>query len=237
MRRYLIKPIASLASPDTNILPLRKLYRYVEQASIPMPDRMQSYNLLDHFGALKVFNKDFIEAVNPQQPLILLRDVYSETNSKHLINRMLAFDFKFTLADNDLRKVTQMCELAGLQVVFPLLEDELVEFSTRLPHRLKLRGTRLRPFFKEALRGFLPDETIAKKKHGFGLPFGVWLSQHKPLNEFVHDSLTDLKRRNVIRPKFINEVFNIHSSTHPGYYGTMIWNLMMLEQWYEHHID
>ena len=237
VRKYLIEPIASLASPDTKILPLRKLSRYVEQASIPMPDRMESYNLLNHFGVFKVFNTDFIETVNPQQPLTLLRKVYSEINSKHLINRMLAFDFKFTLADNDLRKVTQMCELAGLQVVFPLLNDELVEFSTRLPHRLKLKGIRLRPFFKEALRGFLPDETIAKKKHGFGLPFGIWLSEHKPLKEFVHDSLNGLKGRNVIQPEFIDEVFKMHSSTHAGYYGTMIWNLMMLEQWYEHHID
>ena len=40
----------------------------------------------------------------------------------------------------------------------------------RLPPEYKLKGLTLRWFFKEALRGFLPDEIIAKKKHGFGLP-------------------------------------------------------------------
>ncbi len=237
VRKYCIEPIVSLASPHTKILPLRKFVRYVEQASMPMPDRMESYNLLSHFGVSKVFNKDFTKAVNPQQPLTLLKQVYFETDAKYLVNRMLALDLKFTLADNDLPKVTRMCELAGVQVVFPLLEDELVEFSTRLPHHFKLKGTRLRPFYKESLRGFLPDKTIAKKKHGFGLPFGVWLNQYKPLNEFVRDTLNDLKRRDIIRPEFIDEVFTVHLSTHGGYYGTMIWILMMLEQWYQHHVD
>ena len=53
------------------------------------------------------------------------------------------------------------------------LDDALLEFSCRLPVEYKLRGLKLRWFFKEALRGFLPDEIITKKKHGFGLPFGV----------------------------------------------------------------
>ena len=47
-----------------------------------------------------------------------------------------------------------------------------------LPPDWKLRPFKLRWFFKEALRGFLPDEIITKKKHGFGLPFGVWMGRH-----------------------------------------------------------
>ena len=51
----------------------------------------------------------------------------------------------------------------------------------RLPPDLKVKGLKLRWFFKEALRGFLPDAIITKKKHGFGLPFGIWASQHAAL--------------------------------------------------------
>ena len=85
---------------------------------------------------------------------------------------MLAFDRKFTLSDNDLPKVSKACELAGMDVAYPLISDEIVNFSLQLEPQLKLKGTKLRYFFKEALRGFLPDEIIAKQKHGFGLPFG-----------------------------------------------------------------
>ena len=42
---------------------------------------------------------------------------------------MLAFDRKFTLADNDLPKVAKACELAAMEVAFPLISDEIVAFS------------------------------------------------------------------------------------------------------------
>ena len=145
---------------------------------------------------------------------------------------MLAFDRKFTLADNDLPKVAKACELAAMEVAFPLISDEIVAFSLRLEPHLKLNGTKLRYFFKEALRGFLPDEIIAKQKHGFGLPFGVWLQQHRGLQALASDSLSSLKSRNIVRADFIDKLLGHHLDEHAGYHGTMVWVLMMLEQWY-----
>jgi len=71
--------------------------------------------------------------------------------------------------------------LADMTVGFPMLDDELLAFSERLPADYKLRGLKLRWFFKEALKGFLPDEIIVKKKQGFGLPFGVWATRDEGL--------------------------------------------------------
>jgi asparagine synthase (glutamine-hydrolysing) len=109
----------------------------------------------------------------------------------------------------------------------------VLDFSLSLPPELKVRGRRLRYFFKEALRGFLPDEIIAKTKHGFGLPFGPWLQTHRPLRELALDSLSDLKKRSIIRPAFIDELISTYVENHASYYGTMVWVLMMLEQWFK----
>ena len=84
-------------------------------------------------------------------------------------------DLKQTLADNDLRKVSRMCEVAGLEARYPLLDEALVEFAGEIPASLKIKGLKLRYFFKQALKEFLPPQTITKTKHGFGLPFGLWL--------------------------------------------------------------
>ena len=143
----------------------------------------------------------------------------------------------FTLADSDLPKVMKSCELAGVAVDFPMLDDRLVAFSTLLTPQMKLRGTKLRYFFKEALRGFLPDEIIAKSKHGFGLPFGPWLRSHRPLQEIVADHLSGLRKRGFVRNDFIDQLLGQHLAQHPGYYGTMAWVLMMLESWFRNHCD
>src|SRR5262249_1360071 len=145
----------------------------------------------------------------------------------------LALDLRYTLADNDLPKVVRSCEMARVDVRFPLLSDAVVEFSAHLAPRLKLRGTRLRYFFNEALRGFLPDAIIPTSKHGFALPFGEWLVTHPPLRELALDSLTSLKKRGVVRPAFLDELTSVRVQTHAAYYGTMVWVLMMLEQWWQ----
>ncbi len=234
LRKGLIEPLVFGFPGGAALPPVRKARSYIEQASIPMPARTETYNLLERYGPSEVFTREFLESVSPQNPAGLLDEIYHESNAVSLINRMLAFDRKFTLADNDLPKVAKACELAGMEVAFPLISDEVVAFSLRLEPHLKLKGTKLRYFFKEALRGFLPDDIITKQKHGFGLPFGVWLQQHKPLQELASDSLSDLKSRSIVRSDFIDKLLGEHLDEHAGYHGTMVWVLMMLEQWYRH---
>ena len=110
-----------------------------------------------------------------------------------------------------------------------------MDFSLRLPDHYKLKGLKLRWFFKEALRGFLPDEILSKKKQGFGLPFGVWAMRHAGLHRLAADSLGSLSTRGIVRPQFIRELLDSRLAQHPGYYGEMVWILMVLEQWLQHH--
>ena len=111
----------------------------------------------------------------------------------------------------------------------------MLDFSLQLPPRWKLKGLTLRWFFKEALRGFLPDEILAKKKHGFGLPFGVWTVKHDGLKTMARDSLTSLAQRGIVRQDFVDELLNEHMPQHPGYYGEMVWIMQTLEIWLARH--
>lgn len=235
LRRYVIEPLAHAIPAGERITLVRRSRNYIRQASMPMPARLETYNLLERFGHDHLFAGDFLQGIDRGRPLALLEGAYHGAHADSLINRMLALDFRFTLADNDLPKVTRTCELAQVDIAFPMLDDAVVAFSARLEPRLKLQGTRLRPFFKEALRGFLPDATISKKKHGFGLPFGLWLQTHRPLQDLVYGSLNDLGKRGIVRADFLQQLTGVRVAEHPGYYGTMVWVLMMLEQWLRHH--
>ncbi len=231
LRRALIEPLA-LGFPGGDKIPLlRKLRSYIRQASIPLPDRLESYNFLHRSPLTDVLEPGFLAEVDVIQPLALLREVYQRTASPSSVNRMMHLDLKFTLADNDLRKVSRMCELAGIEVRYPLIDDALVEFSGELPPSLKVKGLTLRYFFKQALKDFLPPETLAKTKHGFGMPFGLWLKTHKPLQDLVLESLETFQRRGIVKPAYIQELLHQHESSHATYYGIMIWVIMTLERW------
>jgi asparagine synthase (glutamine-hydrolysing) len=231
LRKGLLEPL--LQRTPLGTLPLaRKGRSYVEQAKVPLPDRMQMYNLLLRLDPRQVFTADFLARMDEADPLRQQQGVWQQVpGPASALNRMLAYDWRYTLAEADLPKVRGSTSLAGVAVDFPFLDPALVDFSLKLPTEYKLKGLKLRWFFKEALRGFLPDEILAKKKQGFGLPFGVWANRHPALWAFASDSLQALGTRGIVRPEFIRKLLQEHLPAHPGYYGEMVWILMILEQW------
>ncbi len=208
-----------------------KAKRYVDQANTPLPDRLQDYNFLHRHSAQEIFSDSFITEIDSHKPLQGLRDCYHRPEQASTLNRMMYMDWKSTLHDNDLVKVNKMCEMAGVDVCYPLLSQEIIDFSCRIPSDLKLNGQQLRWFYKQAMSNFLPDQIINKSKHGFGLPFGIWLKDHQPLKQLAYDSINDLKKRHYFRPEFLDHAVNMHQSIHASYYGELIWILMMLELW------
>ena len=234
LRTRALEPLL-LGTPVGDIPLVRKVASYVRQARVPMPDRMHTYNLLHHLGIHKVLEPRFLAQVDTLAPAAHQRQVWAGTQGASELDRMLAYDWRYTLAENDLVKVKGAADLAGVALGFPLLDERLVAFSQRLPDHYKLRGLKLRWFFKQALREVLPPQIIRKRKQGFGLPFGLWATQHSQLLELAEDSVQGLVRRGIVRAAFADELIRRQLREHPGYYGEMIWVLMMLEQWLRAH--
>tara|TARA_R100001530_G_scaffold43608_4_gene33162 strand:- start:607 stop:2415 length:1809 start_codon:yes stop_codon:yes gene_type:complete len=229
LQRAVITPAVSSLP---GILPgAGKAKSYITQANLPLPDRLQYYSFLEQISPETVFNRGLLHEVDVNEPLRVMRETFHTPKDASALNRMLFLDWQMTLADNDLRKVSQACRLAGVKVRYPMLDDELVAFSTTLPTRWKLPGNRLRDFYKQALSGWLPEATIKKAKHGFGLPFGVWMKDHKPLQEMAYENILKLKSRNIFQADFLEEAIAQHRSGHASYFGELIWVLTVLEIW------
>lgn len=234
LRKPLIEfPLSVL--PGADRLPLiRKAHSYVRQANIRLPDRLETYNFLHRHEPSEVFSPEFLLAVSTQDPIINQHKRYFQPDSASTLNRMLYLDWKFTLADNDLRKVSNMCHLAGVDVTYPMLDDRLIEFSCKVPSHIKLPGRKLRDFYKNAMRGYLPEDILSKSKHGFGLPFGVWMSDYPELRNMGNSALESLKKRGIFRDEFIDGALVMHNQ-HAHYYGELVWIMMMLEFWLTQH--
>jgi asparagine synthase (glutamine-hydrolysing) len=234
LRSHLMEP--ALGHAAARRLPLvRKAASYVEQARVALPERLNLYNLLNRLGMQKVFMPDFLQQVDPLAAPAQQWQIWQQACTDNTLQRNRAYDWRYTLAENDLPKVCGSSALAGLSVGFPLLDQRLLDFSLRLPAAYKLKGLRLRWFFKQALRGFLPEAILAKKKHGFGLPFGFWLCRHAGLRQLASDSLQSFGERGIVQPGFLHSLLNQQLQQHPGYYGEMVWLLMVLERWLRVH--
>ena len=236
LRRALLEPFFGRASVVRKGHGFQhKVRRYIEQANIPMPARTQTYNLLHTTAPSEVFDPDFLRDVDTQAPLDALAAAYDHGDTADPLDRLLQMDWKFTLADNDLRKVGRMCDLAGVTVHYPLLDDALLDYSIRVPSSMKLKRFELRSFYKNETRNFLPDEIINKSKHGFGLPFGEWLRKDNDLRQLIGERVDNLKHRGVFATAWIDRLLEQHASEHAAFYGNFVWVLAMFEEWCQQH--
>lgn len=230
LRQSLFEPLLA-RMPDTGVF--HKAKRYVRRANIPNPQRFYSYNLLAEMDPHTIFQDDFIQAVNLNAFMDIAMAHYNKAAPAHDTDRLLYLDMKFTITDNDIRKVTQTVEAAGLKVRYPLLDRDLVDFTGTIPPGLKVKWKKNRYIFKQAMKGFLPDEIITKSKHGMGLPVTPWFKQDKQMNTLLYDTLFTgtPALQQYIRPEFILQMKSAFETDSSTYYGDNLWVFLILEMW------
>jgi asparagine synthase (glutamine-hydrolysing) len=90
------------------------------------------------------------------------------------LNRVLYLDLEGYLAEGVLTKVDRASMACSLEVRVPLLDRRVVEPAATLPAELKLCGFTTKHVLRQAMRGWLPNEIVARPKKGFGVPLGRW---------------------------------------------------------------
>jgi len=237
LRRGLIEPVTRAMPDNESIWTLPK--RYVRRANLLNPTRIFSYNVFLNHTAAQIFEPDLLTQEPPASWMAIAEGHYHRAKAQSDLNRLMYLDLKMILADNDLRKVLGTAELAGVRACFPLLDHKLVEFSARIPSRLKLKGLKKRYIFKCAMKGILPDAILQKKKHGFGVPVSLWLSQDRRFDALVNDLLSDsrARQRGYFQPAFLEKLRTLSRGTDAHYYGETLWYLVALELWHREHLE
>ncbi len=220
------------AIPDALAVgPLGKIKRYIRRASLPMPERMHNPDVYTRAALSHIFTPDTLAGIAVEEPYTLWSRHYKDSGTDDMLASMLHMDMRITLADNDIRKVNGACLLADIDVAYPMLDDELVDFAAHLPSEMLMKGTRLRHFYKESMVGFLPEQIINKEKQGFGMPFSEWTRSYAPLREIAVDCLEGLGQRGFFRSEFLDQVLADHLSDEPSPTDSIVWDMIMLEMW------
>jgi len=113
-------------------------------------------------------------------------ELWRASEADNLTDRTLEFFTNFYLPNGILTKVDRASMLHSLETRAVFLDNDVTEFARRLPHRLKYKGGQTKYLLKKALGDVLPQDIIARKKKGFGIPLAQWLRdvpQTPPMRE------------------------------------------------------
>jgi asparagine synthase (glutamine-hydrolysing) len=152
------------------------------------------------------------------------------------LNRLLYLDLKTFLPCLNLAYTDKMSMAASTEVRVPLLDDELLALTGRLPPSLKLRGWKRKYAFKRSLESVLPSDVIWRRKAGFGAPIRAWLVGD--LRPMVHDLLGTeaVRRRGLFVPDEVARLIRANESGHEDN-ALRIWALLTLELWFRTFVD
>ncbi len=230
LRRRLIEPLLFGLPGAGGTWLFRKGRRYVRYSNVPLPRRYYAPNPATSVSVADIFSPDLLAQVSEAATDEVFRDVWDRTATPALVHRMMHVDLKETLADNDLRKVTGMCRLAGVPVRFPMLDDDLVEFSARIPPDVLLPWRRLRDFYKKAMAGWLPDAIITKRKQGFGMPYNEWVYTDDRIRPLAIDALAGMRGRGYLSNAFLDSL-DPEAMDPNARNPDLLWNIVVLELW------
>jgi asparagine synthase (glutamine-hydrolysing) len=147
-----------------------------------------------------------------------------------LLDRMMLADQMTYLPDDLLAKLDRASMAASLEVRAPLLDHRVVEFSWRLPHRLKLRDGIGKWILRQVLYRRVPKAIIERPKMGFSVPIDRWL--RGPLRSWADGFLTpaELGRGGLLDPTDILRSWRDLQAGRAAN-GGRLWAVIMFQAW------
>jgi asparagine synthase (glutamine-hydrolysing) len=155
---------------------------------------------------------------------------YWEHSDGDLLQRLLYTDIKTYLVEL-LMKQDNMSMAASIESRVPFLDHVLVEYATRIPRNVQLKGLSGKNILKKAMEGLLPHSILYRPKLGFPTPWSGWLAG--PQLDTIQNLL--LEPRSIERGYFkrtsIERLFQEHRANYRDHYDR-IWRLLNLELWH-----
>ena len=155
----------------------------------------------------------------------------AESGAPGRVDRLLDADVATYLPGDLLVKMDIATMAHSLEARSPFLDHELMEFAASLPEELKLHRGQGKRILKSALRGWLPDEVLDRRKMGFGVPLVRWF----------REDLRDLPAEVLLDPGSLDrgyfnrtEIESLITEHHAGRADNSwrLWALIQLEMWH-----
>jgi len=181
-----------------------------------------------------MFTRETNERIGGIDPYVELRRLLERTKDLSLLDGLLYADIK-TYLHELLMKQDQMSMATSVESRVPFLDHKLVEFTARMPERMKLRGSTTKYVLRESMKGVLPEKILSRPKMGFPVPIGSWFrGRFKSIvDEYVVSERA--LSRGIFAPEFVRDLVSLHQAGED--HSERLWALVNFEMWQRRFFD
>ena len=231
----------------------RAFRRMAAIAASGLPHGARGKNFLRHVGrdergryidAIRLFGTDekpsllapeFMQALDGADPEAQMARHFGRFAGLPWLSQMMRVDAETYLPEDVLVKVDRMSMAHSIESRVPLLDNEVIAFSSTLPADLKIHGGRRKHILKQVAAQLVPRDILDRPKQGFGVPLGTWF--RGDLRELFADTLlspTSLQR-GYFQPAFIKRTVEEHL-TGKRDHTLRLWQLVVFEKWQQQYV-
>ena len=119
----------------------------------------------------------------------------------------------------------------------PFLDKDLVEFAFTIPADMKIQKGQSKYLFREAMKGYLPDQILRKKKWGFTV--NPYLQFKKDLKQTAEAILTEtfVKDQGIFNYGYIRRILDAKPHPRMRWHYNYLWVVMGLAIWQRMFLD
>lgn len=223
-----------------------KLSNYLSTINNTPKGYVELLSIFDRSEKEFLYSKDLIKKISNLDSDLKSVSCYFK-NSYDLLNKMLLSDIKTWLPNNMLIKLDRMSMAHSIEARVPFLDHRIMEFSSKIPSRLKLRGLNEKFILKKAMIKKIPKEILKRKKQRFFVPLDFWFKKDL---DYITDNLfleSEFLRKNFNKGFILKLLDYQKSSSHKTilkhnqllrlYYPRQIWSLLTFAMWHKIYIE
>ncbi len=135
----------------------------------------------------------------------------SRLNGRDIVNKRAYVDYKLRLVDHLVSDHGDRMALANsVEVRYPFLDKDFIEFSTQVPSKLKLKDFTEKYILKNMASRFVSKSVVEREKFGFVAPGSPYLI--KKNIEYINDILSydSIKKQGYFNPDQIEKLKNTY---------------------------
>ena len=223
LQLFIRKTIASICK----LLPKNKYTRYLIRRGKSLEDSYVSINRnfyddeLDDILAFKDYlkNKD------------ILNETYNEYKDESELNKKLAIDIRYWLADDIMLIADKMPMAFSIESRVPFADIEVFKLSSTLPPEYKIRNNTTKAALRDAAKKDIPNESYKKKKLGFPVPIREWIKEDDFYNEIKNTFSMDIAKE-LFKQDSIMKLLEDHKKGIKDNYRR-VWAIYSFLKWYQ----
>jgi asparagine synthase (glutamine-hydrolysing) len=239
LRNIIRTSVSNMPESHSYLSTAYKLRRFTYGAEYPYDEAHYRWKILfDETDKRSLVNDDFINCVASLESFNPMKRYFDRARKRGLdiTDQLMYVDFKTFLQDDPLQKTDRMSMANSLEIRVPLLDNDLISFSRRIPNHFKINGFKTKYILRKALSRFQPHEIAFGKKRGFTPPLALWIKND--LNEYMNDILSpdNISRIGFLNYNYITSIINDHMNG-KAENSRPIWALVVLVNWYRNYVD